>query len=216
MVYVKWGFWSLFWLLVAAFFHYTLPQRDVVYITGVEIKREDFGENSIFWASPDTGADATGANRDVRFIDTVRHKNGRVMVYRNEDTGWGWPPYFKIDSSNLQAEARNLISTRDNPQWVVLTHYGWRNEFLTIFPNAVGVRPVSDPEVRLIPYFNIILLVIFAGLCLFVYRRWQRFRAARIDPLLEDAAEGLEDLDARTDAARGRLGAWWRRLRGRP
>ncbi|NNK79123.1 MAG: DUF1523 family protein [Litoreibacter sp.] len=216
MTYVKWGFWAIFWLLIAAFFHYTLPQRDIVYITGVEIKREDFGENSIFWASPDTGADASGANRDVRFMDTVRHKNGRVMVYRNEDTGWNWPPYFKLDSSNLQAEARNLISTRDNPQWVVLTHYGWRNEFMTIFPNAVSVRPVSDPEVRLIPYFNIIILVIFAGLCLFIYRRWQKFRAARIDPLLEDAAESWDAIDESTDAARGRLSGWWRRLRGKP
>ena len=36
---------------------------------------------------------------------------GKVIVYRNEATGWVWPPYFKYDSSNLQAEATNLKSS---------------------------------------------------------------------------------------------------------
>ena len=38
------------------------------------------------------------------FIQTIK-KNGKPMVYRNEDTGWGWPPYFKFDTANLQADA---------------------------------------------------------------------------------------------------------------
>ena len=46
------------------------------------------------------------------------------MVYRNEDTGWGWPPYFKFDTKNLQTEAADLISSKEEPQWVILTHYG--------------------------------------------------------------------------------------------
>ncbi len=67
------------------------------------------------------------------------------MVYRNEDTGWGWPPYFKFDTTNLQAEAADLRSTAAAPQWAIMTHYGWRNEFLSIFPNAIGIRAVDDP-----------------------------------------------------------------------
>ena len=137
---VKYTFILIFWVLVAAFLHYTLPQRDIVRIVETEVRRVDFGENSIFWASADSGQDTTGANRDVRFINAVLYDSGRVMVYRNEDTGWGWPPYFKLDSSNLQTEAADLVSTKDKPQWVVITHYGWRNEFLSIFPNAAGVR----------------------------------------------------------------------------
>ena len=33
MAYVKWFFIIVFWVLVAAFFHYTLPQKDIVRIT---------------------------------------------------------------------------------------------------------------------------------------------------------------------------------------
>ncbi|MGR3586826.1 MAG: DUF1523 family protein, partial [Pseudooceanicola nanhaiensis] len=110
MRYVKWAFWITFWLLVAAFFHYTLPQHDIARITDTYERRIDFGENSIFWASPDVGSDGTLNNRDVFFIQTVQ-PDGDVMVYRNEDTGWGWPPYFKFDTSNLQAEAADLRST---------------------------------------------------------------------------------------------------------
>ena len=129
MVYVKWVFWVIVWLFVAAFFHYTLPQHDVARVTDTYEKRIDFGENSIFWASPDVGNNDQLSNRDVFFIQT-RLSDGQVMVYRNEDTGWGWPPYFKFDTSNLQAEAADLKSTTDAPQWVVIKHYGWRNEFL--------------------------------------------------------------------------------------
>ena len=107
MVYIKWFFIIVFWVFVAAFFHYTLPQKDIVRVTDTENRRIDFGENSIFWASPDAGNAGVAANRDVFFIQTVR-ENGSVMVYRNEDTGWGWPPYFKFDTSNLQAEAADL------------------------------------------------------------------------------------------------------------
>ena len=94
MKYIKWAFGGAFWILLAAFLHYTLPQRDNVYITGVEVKLEQFGSNSIFWSSPDAGANSEGGfvERDVRFIDTTQ-ANGRVMVYRNEDTGI-YPPYF--------------------------------------------------------------------------------------------------------------------------
>lgn len=222
MRYVKWTFWTIFWLLIASFFHYTLPQRDIARIVETEVRRVDFGENSIFWAGADTGQEATGANRDVRFINTVR-TNGRVMVYRNEDTGWGWPPYFKLDSSNLQTEAADLVSPKGTPQWVVVTHYGWRNEFLSIFPNAVGVRPIDDPEQRLIPWFNILILIIFAGLCLGFYRLTQWFRRSKIDPLLEDAGETWDAVDARADAARdqatgvwGRFKAWLDTWRGKP
>ena len=110
MVYLKWAFWIVVWVLIAAFFHYTLPQHDIARITDTYEKRIDFGENSIFWASPDVGNDTGAVNRDVFFIQAVR-TNGRVMVYRNEDTGWGWPPYFKFDTSNLQAEAADQRST---------------------------------------------------------------------------------------------------------
>jgi len=110
VAFLKWGFWGLFWLFWAAFFHYTLPQHDIVRVTDTYEKRIDFGENSIFWASPDVSNDVTPINRDVFFIQTVR-AGGDTMVYRHEDTGWDWPPYFKFDPSNLQPEAEHLKSS---------------------------------------------------------------------------------------------------------
>ena len=115
MGYIKWALVITFWVLVAAFFHYTLPQHDVARITDTYEKRIDFGENSLFWASADVGNAATSTNRDVFFIQT-KSPEDRVMVYRNEDTGWGWPPYFKFDTSNLQAEAADLKSVAAEPR----------------------------------------------------------------------------------------------------
>jgi len=183
MVYVKWGFWGLFWLLVVAFLHYTLPQHDIGRITDTYEKRVDPGDNSLFWSGADTGEDMTGTNRDVFFIQTFR-TNDKPMIYRNEDTGWGWPPYFKFDTANLQAEASDLISKKNasNPQWVIITHYGWRNEFLSIYPNAVTVEAASGPDQRIIPWFNIILLTVLAAFAWGVRVRWKRFRANRLDP----------------------------------
>ncbi|MHC0053499.1 DUF1523 family protein [Actibacterium sp. D379-3] len=222
MRYVKWTLLSLIALLLFGFLHYTLPQRDIVRIVNTDVRRIDFGENSIFWASPDVGTNSTATNRDVRFIEAIR-PNGKPMVYRNEDTGWGWPPYFKLDSSNLQAEARDLVSTSDTPKWVALRHYGWRNEFLTIYPNAVGVKRVDGPDMRLIPWTNIIILTLLALLVIFLWRVWAQFRERTIDPLLEDVEDTLIDIDEHADATRkkarstwGRFTAWLGTFGGKP
>ncbi|WGW04434.1 DUF1523 family protein [Tropicibacter oceani] len=192
MVYVKWTFIAVFWLLVAAFLHYTLPQHDIARITDTYEKRIDPGENSWFWAQADVGTDGTLANRDVFFITTTQ-ADGDVMVYRNEDTGWGWPPYFKFDTSNLQAEAADLKSTAAAPQWVVIKHYGWRNEFMTIFPNAISLRPVDDPNIRIIPWLNIIILTLLAATFWALWVRWVRFRENRIDPALESVEDSVHE-----------------------
>jgi hypothetical protein len=53
-------------------------------------------------------------------------EDGNTRVYRNEDTGFLWPPYFKFDSEDLQTEARTSPRVPTTPQWVSITHYGWR------------------------------------------------------------------------------------------
>jgi len=210
MGYVKWALIIIFWGLVGAVLHYTLPQHDVVRIVNTEVRRVDFGENSLFWAQQDAGQEgAVSHNRDVRFIDTVRASNGRVMVYRNEDTGWAWPPYFKVNSSNLQAEAHDLISTKDDANWVVVRHYGWRNEFMSIFPNAVKVKSVDGPDYRVINWFNIIFLTVFFAIVYAIWVRWRRFRKARIDPMLDNIGDNLE---AASDAVAEKRGRFWRWL----
>lgn len=203
---LKWIFWGAFWVFVAGFAHYTLPQRDIVYISGTEIIRQDFsGFNRIFYGAADSGNDETTVNRDLRLINTSRD-NGRIMVYRNEDTGFGWPPYFKLDSSNLQAEAQRATSTSAQPQWFLIKHYGWRNEWLTIYPNAISLTPISGPDAgKPIPWLNIFIIVIFLTIAFAIWVRWRRFRMARIDPTLE-AIE--DDFEEKSGAVRRWFGTW--------
>lgn len=205
LTWIKRGVTVIILALFGAFLHYTLPDRDIVYVTNTSNRLITFGSNSIFWASPDVGSNevAGAIQRDVLFIDAVR-ENGRVRVYRNEDTGWIWPPYFKFDSSNLQAEARNLISSSASPQWVAVRHYGWRIPWLSVFPNAVSITPVAGPDVRLIPWFNIIFLTFLFALFWGVRVRWIRFRERRIRP----TADTIEaHLDAQVAGARRWFGS---------
>ena len=191
MKYIKWVVILTFWVIIGSFLHYTLPQRDVVRITDTYLERIDFGENSIFWSHAQTGDNPNPTNRDVFFIQTFK-ENGKPVIYRNEDTGWGWPPYFKFDTSNLQAEASDLESktTAGGAQWAVIRHYGWRNEFLSIYPNAVNIRAVDGPDVRIIPWFNIVLLTILFALFWAIRVRWKRFRAKQIAPVVDEWTDG--------------------------
>ena len=214
MRYLSWTATGIVLIVVALFLHYTLPQTDIVRVVGTDVRRIDFGENSIFWAAPDVGT-ATASNRDVRFIATI-DADGDPSVYRNEDTGWGWPPYFKLDSSNLQAEASDLVSTADAPRWAAVTHYGWRSELLTIFPNAVGIRPVAGPDVRVIPWVSLAVLTVLGLLAWFVVARLRRFRARRIDPLLGAADARLDAAGAGLARRRRGFRAWLDTWKGKP
>ena len=205
MTYIKWTFRLVVLALLAAFLSYVLPQRDIVRVVSTEVIRTDFtAYNRLFYAQADSGS-AEAATRDLRLINTVRY-NGRVMVYRNEDTGWIWPPYFKFDSSDLQAEAEDLTSTTDVPRWAVVTHYGWRIRYLTVYPNAIDIRPVADPEARMIPWFNIIFLTVLFAIGWAVTVRWRRFRARRIQPR-------LDQIDSVLDEQRAGISRWFRSWR---
>ena len=182
MVYVKWGFWAIFWTVLVAFLNYTLPQHDIVRVTDTYEQRIEPGDNALFWSNADTGNSTQATGRDVFFIQSFR-SNEQPMVYRNEDTGWGWPPYFKFDASNLRAQASDAKTnaTGETAQWVDLLHYGWRNEFLSIYPNAVSITPVEGPDVRIIPWFNIVVLVLLGALFWAIRARWKRFWRTRED-----------------------------------
>ncbi len=210
--YLKWGFRIFLALLIGGFLHYTLPQRDIVRITGTYNRLTTVGENWIFYSTPDAGTGESTTSRDIRFIEAVR-PNDRVIVYRNEDTGWIWPPYFKYASSNLQAEATNKISSREAPQWVAVTHYGWRIAWLSIYPNAVKVRSVDGPDVQLIPWVSIIVLLALAILAFMVRRMWLQFRERMVDPALENVGDAFDRVDASADAARVQARTSWGRLR---
>ncbi len=210
MAYVKWIFILVFGLLVGGFLHYTLPQHDVVRVVNTFNERRDLGDwTRIFWSSPDQQSAAL-ENRDVQFIQAVR-PNGKVIVYRNEDTGWGWPPYFKFDTANLFTEANDAISTKDNPEWVRIRHYGWRNELLSAFPNAVSLTPVAGPDDKPVNWISIVILTVLAAIFWAVFVRLRRFKRNRLDPLFDDAEDRFYAAgDALEDRTRG-MRRWFRR-----
>ncbi len=206
MRWIKWIVTTLLIVFIVAVLHYTLQQRDIVRITNTDILRPTLsGWNRIFYARPD-GGNAAKTTRDVRLINAI-YPNGKVIVYRNEDTGWfRWPPYFKTDSSDVSAIADNLKSTAAEPQWVSIKHYGWRFSPLSIYPNAISIKPVSDPDASYIPWFNIIFFIIIGLFGLGIFRLLQRFKRRRIDPVLEDIEDAWDDAG---DNARG----FWGRIR---
>jgi len=217
---VKTIFRVVFFLGLGLYFHYILPQHDVVKVTSTEIIRTDYSSfNRIFYAQADAGS-AEQPTRDLRLINTqkqdtfllgfVRRDSDSVMVYRNEDTGWIYPPYFKFDSADLQAEAANLAR---GDEWVVVTHYGWRVRWASIYPNAVAVRTVAGPDATIIPWFNIFFFIFLMAAILFVRAAWRQFRERSVDPILDAAGEQIDEVQASVAERRGRLRRWldtWR------
>ena len=210
---VKWVLRILLAIFVLGFLHYTLPQHDIVRITGTYNRLTTVGtENAWAYSVPDTGTAESTTTRDIRFIEST-FEDGSVMVYRNEDTGWIWPPYFKYDSSNLQAEAGNLKSTAEAPKWVVVTHYGWRFPFLSIYPNAVGVRAATGPDERIIPYVSILIIAFLLFAVFMIRRMWAQFWERSVEPVAAEVGETWDGVEARATGFFGRIGAWlgsWR------
>lgn len=206
MTYVKWFFRIAFLLGAFLFLHYNLPQRDIVRVVGTFEIRDDKPAESFGAGQADAGSKGF-PNRDVRYITTKR-PNGRAMVYRNTDTGWGWPPYFKFDTSNLTADAQDLIQRGGKNDaeeiWVAVRHYGWRIELVSLYPNAVSFKEVEGPNVRLMPWFNIALLTLLGLIALWIFMRIRRFKKARIDPVTDKIEASVDSaVDKVSDTVSG-------------
>ena len=153
-----------------------LPSTEKVYLTGTEIKRLDAKDGSLL--------------HDVRYIQ-ARKIDGGNIVFRNEDTRWGFPFYFKFNSSDLASEAQGIAN--NDPQAVVLvTFYGVRSQVLDLYPNAVSFKKVPKEYVH-VPIFNIVFFVLLVVLCALVFlftrkqiRRlgewWAKRKASRSAP----------------------------------
>jgi hypothetical protein len=113
--------------LVLDFF---LPEHATTLITGSEVKLAD-KDGPISKQNP-----ADQPLRDIYLIYT-QHAIDDVRVYRNEDTGWGWPFYFKFDSSDVQATA---LALKNAKQPAYITTYGWRINMFSQYPNITAIR----------------------------------------------------------------------------
>ena len=184
-------------VIAGLYLHYTLPQHDVAKVTGISDRLERLSSfQQIFYNQVDLGS-AEGDMRDLRLINTVKvdtwflglwRGGERVMVYRNEDTGV-YPPYFKFDSSDLEAEASALAGKE---QWVSITHYGWRMRFLSIYPNAISIKPVSGPEYRPFPWFNLFFFAFLIVGFFFVRAMWRQFVERTVDPTMDALDDGYD------------------------
>jgi len=213
--FLRWPILIVLVLLAAAFLHYFLPSKDVVRIVGVDVKRMDVTSREL--VTEGEGSNST-RTRDVRFINGI-WPSGKPRVYRNEDTGWGFPWYFKFDSGNLQAEAQDAaISQASGQRWFIVTHYGWRIEILSMFPNAISLKSAPGPDYSPVPWFNIVFLTFLAAFMLTV--RWfvLKLRRQHLDPVLDDIQENFDEAmtsasDATDDVRSGLKGLYDRWVR---
>ena len=153
---IKYSLLTALVVVVGMFLHYNLPRTDVVQLTGTDVKRMDRKD-------PQSGS----ATRDVRYLNAVA-RTGKIRVFRNEDTGWGWPPYLKFNSADLSAKAQSLIQNPEKP-WVRVRYYGWRIKMLSLFPNAISLK-VVDKNYTHIPWFNIIFIMLLSAGTFFTLR----------------------------------------------
>jgi hypothetical protein len=180
---VKWVALLLVLAVVGSFLHYVLPKHAVVYVTSTEnriVSPDEVRGFRAFSEGNTTNSQGQVVN-DVFFINAVK-RDGGVLVFRNEDTGFGFPPYFKFNSADVQAEGQDAVSTRDAPRWMVVRYYGWRVPYLSMFPNAVSMSPAESRDMRIIPWFNIVFLSLVVALVWAIAARIRRWQRRRNDP----------------------------------
>jgi len=165
---------------VALFLFHNLPRTAVVQISGTDVKWVDRESGKVVNKnSLDDEQKQKLRTYDVRYINSVA-RNGKTMVFRNEDTGWGWPPYFKFSSADLTAKAQSYASGSEKP-WVLVKYYGWRLRMFSVFPNAVSLRTV-DQDYSHFPLFNIVLVGLLAVTVFIVWRKVRSLLAGRRGP----------------------------------
>ena len=174
---LKIGFGVLLIVILFLFFHYNLPRTSVVQISGTDTKRVDKAvEVEIVKGGKDIAEKTTTQTEDVRFINSVSRK-GKPMVFRNEDTGWGWPPYFKFNSADITAEAQAFETDQSKP-WVLVKYYGWRFTMFSMFPNVLDLKKVNKDYTH-IPVFNIVFFILLVTLVLIVRSKLRTFFTKR-------------------------------------
>ena len=136
-----------FFIVIGGVVNYAMPSYDETYVTGMEVRRMD-KDGVISKSNP-----ADGEVRDVYFLFTESEPN-KVMVYRNEDTGWGLPPYFKFGSADIQAKAQAYANEK---QRVQNKYYGWRINWMNEFRNIVSIKPLLEGETVAKPIVSYVL-----------------------------------------------------------
>ena len=163
-----WSAIGLFALISAIWLDYYLPEKTITTITGVEVKRVD-KDGPIGRENP-----ADGPTTDVYYIYTSQ-PDDEVRVFRNEDTRWSWPWYFKFNSADVQAKAKTLEFEKKTAR---LTSYGWRINILSQFPNVTKIE-VVDRDASSFSFFRWFWFALWAALLGYLSLRCKRNFAAK-------------------------------------
>lgn len=140
-------------IVLAGAVNYAFPSYETTMVTGMEVRRMD-KDGVISKSNP-----ADGEVRDVYFLFTEQPESKKVMVYRNEDTGWGLPFYFKFNSADIQAKAQAFANDK---QLVQIKYYGWRINWMNEFRNIVSIKPLAEGETQSMPIVSYILYALLA------------------------------------------------------
>lgn len=144
----------------ALFLHYFLPRSVIVQVDKTEVKRLDGDVNRI-----GQGDVKPSANRDVFLINTFVPNSDEVLVFRNEDTGWSFPWYFKFNDSDINAFAAKL---GDEKAIAKVTYYGFRIQLISMWPNVLKIERASIDD-NTFPIARILILGILFSIIGLVY-----------------------------------------------
>ncbi|WP_267523881.1 DUF1523 family protein [Campylobacter sp. MG1] len=136
----------IFHLLLILFINYSMPNYKAVNIVGAEVKRID---------KTKLAQDTPELSKDTYFIYVKDNEKSRV--YKNEDTRWGFPFYFKFNSADIQA---NAVSFLDEKSLVQIKYYGWRINMLDKFPNIVSIKKLDNINDISNPIFSYIFYIL--------------------------------------------------------
>ena len=158
---ISFGLLGLLASASAIWLDYYLPEKQITTITGVEVKRVD-KDGPIGKENP-----ADGPTMDVYYIYTAK-SDDHVRVFRNEDTRWSWPFYFKFNSADIQAKAKTLEFDKKLAR---ITSYGWRINMFSQFPNVTRIEMVDNVDASTFSFFRWFWFAIWAAG--FGYLAWQ-------------------------------------------
>lgn len=165
-----------FAIISALFFSYYLPSANIVTITGSSEVRRAGETNPEATALP-----GKAPVRDV-YQMSVLPETGDPVMYRNENTGMGFPWYFKFNSVDIQAHAQTLIQSK---QLTAVVYYGWQINYLDMFKNVLKLKPVDSYDASTFTGYQVIawigwfiwFVLIAVQIALpVIFRRWKEAR----------------------------------------
>ena len=149
---------NFIWFLLVILSFYYYPQNEVVMLVGTEVKRVD---KKWFW-----GKELV----DIRFVVARDIDSGSTKMYRNVD--FVLPPYFKFNSGDLSGEVMNLEEFQPDAK-VLVTKYGLRVPFLSMYPNITSIEVVTDNRAlnySTLSLYMVMILFVFVTYGYFYYK----------------------------------------------